>query len=82
MPPTDAPTVVDEVFFQWYGMMCYWIYIVPSLAKTLFHTAEYIDILKGIDNYSRKIQNIKIEAKRYYRKGSETREVVRSKYKI
>lgn len=26
--------------FQWYGMMCYWIYIVPSLAKTMFHTAD------------------------------------------
>jgi len=26
--------------FQWYGMMCYWIYIVPSLAKTLFHTSD------------------------------------------
>nr|WP_295782905.1 MFS transporter [Rhodoferax sp.] len=26
--------------FQWYAMMCYWIYIVPSLAKTLFNTAD------------------------------------------
>jgi maltose/moltooligosaccharide transporter len=26
--------------FQWYGMLCYWIYIVPSLAQTLFHTAD------------------------------------------
>jgi maltose/moltooligosaccharide transporter len=26
--------------FQWYGMMCYWIYIVPSLAKTMFQTAD------------------------------------------
>jgi maltose/moltooligosaccharide transporter len=26
--------------FQWYGMMCYWIYIVPSLAKTMFGTAD------------------------------------------
>lgn len=26
--------------FQWYGMMCYWIYIVPCLAKTLFGTAD------------------------------------------
>ena len=26
--------------FQWYGMMCYWIYIVPSLAKTMFHTSD------------------------------------------
>ena len=26
--------------FQWYGMMCYWIYIVPSLARTMFDTAD------------------------------------------
>ena len=26
--------------FQWYGMMCYWIYIVPSLARTMFGTAD------------------------------------------
>jgi maltose/moltooligosaccharide transporter len=26
--------------FQWYGMMCYWIYIVPSLAKTMFGTSD------------------------------------------
>jgi maltose/moltooligosaccharide transporter len=26
--------------FQWYGMMCYWIYIVPSLAKTMFDTTD------------------------------------------
>jgi len=26
--------------FQWYGMMCYWIYIVPSLAKTMFGTSN------------------------------------------
>ncbi|MFO1337559.1 MAG: MFS transporter [Burkholderiaceae bacterium] len=26
--------------FQWYGMMCYWIYIVPSLAKTMFATSD------------------------------------------
>jgi maltose/moltooligosaccharide transporter len=26
--------------FQWYGMMCYWIYIVPSLARTVFDTAD------------------------------------------
>jgi maltose/moltooligosaccharide transporter len=27
-------------FFQWYGMMCYWIYIVPSLAKSIFDTSD------------------------------------------
>lgn len=26
--------------FQWYAMMCYWIYIVPSLAKTIYHTSD------------------------------------------
>jgi maltose/moltooligosaccharide transporter len=26
--------------FQWYGMMCYWIYIVPALAKTMFQTSD------------------------------------------
>jgi len=26
--------------FQWYGMMCYWIYIVPSLARTVFDTSD------------------------------------------
>jgi maltose/moltooligosaccharide transporter len=25
---------------QWYGMMCYWIYIVPALAKTMFGTVD------------------------------------------
>jgi maltose/moltooligosaccharide transporter len=26
--------------FQWYGMMCYWIYIVPALARSMFGTAD------------------------------------------
>ena len=26
--------------FQWYGMMCYWIYIVPALARTMFATSD------------------------------------------
>ncbi len=26
--------------FQWYGMMCYWIYIVPALAQSMFATAD------------------------------------------
>jgi maltose/moltooligosaccharide transporter len=26
--------------FQWYGMMCYWIYIVPTLARSMFGTAD------------------------------------------
>lgn len=26
--------------FQWYGMMCYWIYIVPALAKSMYGTAD------------------------------------------
>jgi maltose/moltooligosaccharide transporter len=26
--------------FQWYGMMCYWIYIVPALALGMFNTTD------------------------------------------
>ncbi|HEY4083083.1 MAG TPA: MFS transporter [Burkholderiaceae bacterium] len=26
--------------FQWYGMLSYWIYIVPSLARTIFETSD------------------------------------------
>ncbi|WAC71572.1 MFS transporter [Roseateles sp. SL47] len=26
--------------FQWYAMMCYWIYIVPCLSRSLFGTAD------------------------------------------
>jgi len=26
--------------FQWYGMMCYWIYIVPALAQSMFATSD------------------------------------------
>jgi maltose/moltooligosaccharide transporter len=26
--------------FQWYGMMCYWIYVVPMLAATVFGTDD------------------------------------------
>ncbi|RVT49417.1 MFS transporter [Rubrivivax albus] len=26
--------------FQWYGMTCYWIYIVPALARTMFDTSD------------------------------------------
>lgn len=26
--------------FQWYAMMCYWIYIVPSLALTMFGSSD------------------------------------------
>jgi maltose/moltooligosaccharide transporter len=40
----DMPLAMRRLWwmklFQWYGMLCYWIYIVPSLAQTLFHTAD------------------------------------------
>lgn len=40
----EMPTTMRRLWwmklFQWYGMMCYWIYIVPSLAKTMFGTAD------------------------------------------
>jgi maltose/moltooligosaccharide transporter len=26
--------------FQWYGMLCYWIYIVPALALSMFGTTD------------------------------------------
>ncbi len=39
MPPTMRRLWWMKLF-QWYGMMCYWIYIVPALAKTMFHTAD------------------------------------------
>jgi maltose/moltooligosaccharide transporter len=37
MPPTMR-RLWWMALFQWYGMMCYWIYIVPSLALTVFNT--------------------------------------------
>ncbi len=40
----DMPTTMRQLWwmklFQWYAMMCYWIYIVPSLASTVFHTSD------------------------------------------
>jgi maltose/moltooligosaccharide transporter len=40
----EMPPVMRRLWwmklFQWYGMMCYWIYIVPALAKTMFNTAD------------------------------------------
>lgn len=39
MPPTMRRLWWMKLF-QWYGMMCYWIYIVPSLAKTMYGTAD------------------------------------------
>lgn len=39
MPPTMRSLWWMKLF-QWYAMMCYWIYIVPALAKTMFGTAD------------------------------------------
>jgi maltose/moltooligosaccharide transporter len=40
----EMPPVMRRLWwmklFQWYGMMCYWIYIVPALAKTMFSTSD------------------------------------------
>ena len=40
----EMPTTMRRLWwmklFQWYGMMCYWIYIVPSLAHTMFATGD------------------------------------------
>ncbi|MFG6439265.1 MFS transporter [Roseateles sp. LKC17W] len=39
MPPTMRQ-LGWMALFQWYGMMCYWIYIVPTLAATVFGTDD------------------------------------------
>lgn len=39
MPPTMRQLWWMKLF-QWYGMMCYWIYIVPALALTMFSTRD------------------------------------------
>ena len=39
MPPTMRQLWWMKLF-QWYGMLCYWIYIVPSLAWTLYGTHD------------------------------------------
>ena len=39
MPPTMR-RLWWMALFQWYGMMCYWIYIVPALAATVFGTDD------------------------------------------
>lgn len=39
MPPTMRQLAWMSLF-QWYGMMCYWIYIVPCLARTVFGTSD------------------------------------------
>ncbi len=39
MPPTMRRLWWMKLF-QWYGMMCYWIYIVPSLASSMFGTTD------------------------------------------
>jgi len=40
----DMPQTMRRLWwmalFQWYAMMCYWIYIVPALARTMFGTAD------------------------------------------
>jgi maltose/moltooligosaccharide transporter len=40
----DMPQAMRQLWwmklFQWYGMMCYWIYIVPALALSIFKTTD------------------------------------------
>ena len=40
----DMPSTMRRLWwmalFQWYGMMCYWIYIVPTLASTIYGTQD------------------------------------------
>ncbi|MFM2119130.1 MAG: hypothetical protein RL722_598 [Pseudomonadota bacterium] len=39
MPPTMRQLWWMKLF-QWYGMICYWIYIVPALAHTMYGTSD------------------------------------------
>ncbi|MEK8048330.1 MFS transporter [Ideonella margarita] len=40
----DMPVTMRRLWwmklFQWYGMLCYWIYIVPALAQSMFQTTD------------------------------------------
>jgi maltose/moltooligosaccharide transporter len=40
----DMPQAMRQLWwmklFQWYGMMCYWIYLVPALALSVFETTD------------------------------------------
>jgi len=40
----DMPQMMRRLWwmklFQWYGMLCYWIYVVPSLARSMFETSD------------------------------------------
>jgi maltose/moltooligosaccharide transporter len=40
----DMPHTMRQLWwmklFQWYGMFCYWIYIVPALARTMFASSD------------------------------------------
>ncbi len=40
----EMPSTMRQLWwmklFQWYGMLCYWVYIVPALAATIFHTND------------------------------------------
>ncbi len=40
----DMPATMRRLWwmklFQWYGMLCYWIYIVPALAHTMYGTTD------------------------------------------
>lgn len=38
--PSTMRQMVAMKFFQWYAMFCYWIYIAPALAVTLFGTQD------------------------------------------
>lgn len=39
MPDTMRQLALVNLF-QWYGMFCYWQYIMLSLARTIFHTSD------------------------------------------
>ena len=39
MPPTMRQ-LAFAMLFQWFGMFCYWQYVVLTLARNVFHTAD------------------------------------------
>lgn len=46
----DMPATMRQLWwmklFQWYAMMCYWIYVVPSLARSVFGGVEQSQALR------------------------------------
>ena len=43
MPPTMRQLALVKLF-QWYGMFCYWQYIMLSVARTIFNTSDQTSV--------------------------------------